>query len=85
MEEWVKVLIWFAVLGVVFVVLWRKGLLEKFRVHLGKTREELKKCSWPTREELKVSTAVVFVSVFLLGAFSLVVDAIITNVVTLLM
>ena len=85
MEEWVKVLIWFAVLGVVVVVLWRKGLLEKFRVYLGKTREELKKCSWPTREELKVSTAVVFVSVFLLGAFSLVVDAIITNVVTLLM
>jgi preprotein translocase subunit SecE len=38
------------------------------------TREELKKCTWPTWEELKGSTVVVIVSVGLLGVFTVVVD-----------
>ena len=40
------------------------------------TREELKKCSWPTWEELKGSTVVIMISIALLGAFTEVVDRI---------
>ncbi len=32
-------------------------------------RNELKKCSWPTREELFESTVVVIVSVLIVGVF----------------
>jgi preprotein translocase subunit SecE len=38
------------------------------------TQEELKKCTWPTWDELTGSTAVVMVSVALLGAFTVGVD-----------
>jgi preprotein translocase SecE subunit len=34
----------------------------------------LRKCSWPTWEELKGSTALVIVSIGLLGAFTVAVD-----------
>lgn len=82
MEDWLKILLWVLALGVVFGVLWRKGILDNFRDYLHKTRDELRKCSWPTRAELRVSTSVVFVSVFLLTLFSLIVDSILTSVVT---
>jgi len=38
------------------------------------TRVELEKCSWPTWEELKGSTLLVFISIALLGIFTVVVD-----------
>ena len=82
MEDWKKYLIWAVVAVIIFAVLWRKGVLDRFRDYLHKTRDELRKCSWPTRSELRVSTSVVFVSVFLLTMFSLVVDTILTKVVT---
>jgi len=40
-----------------------------------KTREELKKCSWPTWVELKGSTALIMISIALMGAFTEVVDS----------
>jgi preprotein translocase subunit SecE len=38
------------------------------------TREELKKCSWPTWEELKGSTMLIIVMIALLGLFVVVID-----------
>ena len=38
------------------------------------TREELKKCSWPTWDELKGSTVVITISIVLLGGFIVLVD-----------
>ena len=38
------------------------------------TRQELKKVSWPTREELVGSTGVVIVTTFLMAAFIGVID-----------
>ena len=38
------------------------------------TREELRKCTWPTLEELKGSTVVVTISIILLGGFTVGVD-----------
>ena len=42
------------------------GALKTF---LGEVKTELKKCTWPTRQELLGSTMVVVVSVIILGVF----------------
>ncbi len=41
----------------------------KIRQFGGETTTELKKASWPTRQELKDSTVVVMVAVLLVGIF----------------
>ena len=71
-----KLLIWAAVVGVVFAVLWWKGYLLQISTYVQQTREELRKCTWPTWEELKGSTVLVAVSLLLLGAFIVVSDLI---------
>jgi len=38
------------------------------------TREELRKCSWPTWDELKGHTVVVTITIALLGLFTVAVD-----------
>jgi len=76
MQDWVWIIIWVAVVGGLFAWLWRSGQLERFAEYVRQTREELKKCTWPTWDELKGSTVVVFISIFLLGAFTVGVDQI---------
>ena len=46
----------------------------RLSTYVQETREELKKCAWPTLDELKGSTVVVIVSVALLGGFTMLVD-----------
>ena len=41
------------VIGVVFAFLWWQGQIKRFRDYWQETMEELKKCSWPTWEELQ--------------------------------
>ena len=60
--------------GIAFAVLWYKGYLVRFANYVQQTREELKKCTWPTWDELKGSTVVVFISILLLGLFTVLVD-----------
>ena len=62
------------IIGVLFGLLWWKGQIRRLSVYFQETREELRKCSWPTLEELKGSTALIIVSIALLGAFTVVVD-----------
>jgi preprotein translocase subunit SecE len=69
-------LIWVVVIGAAFGFLWWQGHVQRFRVYVQQTREELKKCTWPTWEELKGHTAVVIVSIVLLGGFTVGVDQI---------
>jgi preprotein translocase subunit SecE len=71
-----SIFIWIAAVAVIFAVLWRKGQLLRLSNYVAETREELKKCTWPTWAELKGSTAVVIVSILLLGGFTVVVDAV---------
>jgi preprotein translocase subunit SecE len=66
--------IWGAVVGVIFVILWRKGYLLQLTNYVQQTREELRKCTWPTWDELKGSTVVISVSIILLGGFIVLVD-----------
>ncbi|WP_343203297.1 preprotein translocase subunit SecE [Limisphaera ngatamarikiensis] len=74
MSELIPTLIWLAILGIVFGVLWYLGYVARFANYLKETREELRKCTWPTWEELKGSTAVVMVATLLLGLFTALVD-----------
>jgi preprotein translocase subunit SecE len=64
-----------------FVYLWRNGHLLRFANYIKETREELKKCTWPTWEELRGSTVVVMISILLLGAFTVGVDLVLLLVV----
>jgi preprotein translocase subunit SecE len=68
------------IIGVVFGFLWYKGYLIKIRNYVAETQEELRKCTWPTVDELKGSTVVVVVTIALLGAFTVGVDWILSMV-----
>jgi preprotein translocase subunit SecE len=75
-NDLVKIGIWGAVVGVIFVILWRKGYLLQLTNYVQQTREELRKCTWPTWDELKGSTVVVSISMLILGIFVVLVDQI---------
>ena len=67
-------MVWAVVIGGVFGYLWWQGQIRRFAVYIQETREELKKCSWPTWQELKGSTVVIAISIALLGSFVMAAD-----------
>jgi preprotein translocase subunit SecE len=76
----ISLIITILVVGVVFGVLWYQGYLVKIRNYVAETQEELKKCTWPTWEELKGSTVLVMITMALLGLFTIVVDFVLSQV-----
>jgi len=78
---YIKLIVWAVVIGVTFGVLWRKGQIARLADYVKETREELKKCTWPTWDELKGNTAVVGISILLLGIFTVGVDFLLALVV----
>ncbi len=79
MKDFTTLFIWVVVVGVVFAVLWQKGYLLRFTNYVQETREELRKCTWPSFGELKGSTVVVMVTIALMGAFTVVVDFLVSR------
>jgi len=77
-------IIWGVIIAAVFGFLWTKGYLVKIRNYVSETQEELRKCSWPTREELKGSTVVVMVTITLLGLFTVLVDWVLSNLMSVI-
>jgi preprotein translocase subunit SecE len=75
-NDLVRIAIVAAAVGITFVILWRKGYLQQLTDYVKQTREELRKCTWPTWEELKGSTVVVTISIVILGGFIVLVDQI---------
>ena len=75
---YIQLLIWVIVVGVIFGVLWRTGQLLRLANYIQETKEELKKCTWPSRDELKGSTFVVLLSILALGLFTVGVDFVMT-------
>jgi len=73
--------LWVLIVGGVFAYLWRKGMLTKLAAYIAETREELRKCTWPSLAELKGSTVVVMITVALLGLFTVVSDFVILKFV----
>jgi preprotein translocase subunit SecE len=80
-KEQLPVMIGILVAAVIFVILLRKGAFLRISNYFHETQEELKKCSWPSWEELKGSTVVVVVAIALLGGFTVVVDFVIAMVI----
>ncbi|HON07654.1 MAG TPA: preprotein translocase subunit SecE [Verrucomicrobiota bacterium] len=69
-----KTLIITVIIAVIFVYLWRKGYLLRLNTFVQETREELRKCTWPSTAELKGSTAVVLFVTAALGLYIVGVD-----------
>jgi len=83
--DWIKLSIWVAVIGALFVFLWRRGFLLRVSTYVAETREELKKCTWPSVEELKGSTVVVMITLALLGFFTVSVDVVVSYLIRLIL
>jgi preprotein translocase subunit SecE len=81
LDQYLVLIIWAVVVGVIFAFLWQRGYLVKIRNFVGETREELKKCTWPSVDELKGSTLVIMVTIAILGAFTVGVDFILSNLI----
>jgi len=71
---YIKLAVTVALVGVAFGIAWRKGYLMQLRTYVLETREELRKCTWPSWDELRGSTVVVMVSIFILGLFTVGID-----------
>ncbi len=82
-NDLLKLFIWAAIIGVIFAVLWRKGYLLRLSNYVMETREELRKCTWPTFDELRGSTVVVMITIALMGGFTVGVDFVISQLLRL--
>ena len=85
MNWYVKLGLWVCVIGAVFFYAWRKGVLLRVSNFTAETREELKKCTWPSVDELKGSTVVVMVTLALLAAFTVGIDAVVSLLIRLIL
>lgn len=56
-------------------------MIEKIRKFFAEIRIEMKKVTWPTREELKESTKLVIVATFVVTLFVGIVDQILTLII----
>ena len=83
-KKYLEIGIWAGVIGVVFLALWFTGNLVRLRTYILETREELRKCTWPSWDELKGSTVLVFLCVILLGMFTVAIDYVLVMFVNML-
>ena len=81
MKEYLPFLIWFAVMGAIFAFAWKQGHLARLTAYVSATQQELKKCNWPSRDELIQSTVLIFVVIGLLGFFTMASDLIVVSFV----
>ena len=58
---------------------------DKIKTFLNEVKSETKKITWPKPEELKESTTVVIVAVFVITVFISIVDLILTKVIDFVM
>ncbi|MCX5753249.1 MAG: preprotein translocase subunit SecE [Candidatus Krumholzibacteria bacterium] len=56
-------------------------MFQKIRHFFSETRVEMRKVTWPTRDELKESTKIVIVATFVVTVFIGIIDQILTLVV----
>ena len=59
-------------------------MIERLKTYLLETKTEIKKVTWPTKQELKDSTRVVIVASFLLTVFIGVIDQVLNRIVKLI-
>jgi preprotein translocase subunit SecE len=84
MHDLIWILILAAAGAALFAWLWRGGHLNRFANYISATREELRKCSWPSWDELKGSTLIVGIAIAILGGFTVIVDQVLIRLFWLL-
>ncbi len=77
----IMLVFWAVLIAAVFGAAWRMGYLVRLSQYVLDTREELRKCTWPTVDELKGSTVLVMVAILLLGGFTVMVDLVFVTLV----
>ena len=78
------IIVWVVIIGAAFAFAWWKGYLVRLSSYVEQTREEVRKCTWPTWDELKGSTVVVAIAIALLGVFCAAIDYIFAHLVRLI-
>ncbi len=71
-------------MGAIFAFAWKQGHLARLTTYVAATQQELKKCNWPSRDELIQSTVLIFVVIGLLGVFTMASDFVVTSFVQVL-
>ena len=56
-------------------------MFDRIKRFFGETRVEMRKVTWPTREELKESTKIVIIATFVVTLFIGIIDTIISLIV----
>jgi preprotein translocase subunit SecE len=80
----ISILIWVVIIGAAFAYAWWKGYVVRLRNYWNLTVEELRKCAWPTWDELKGSTVIVSISIALIGLFTYAIDTVFYYLVRLI-
>ena len=79
------ILIWesigLVVVAVVLVLLLRAGYFLKISAYWAEMMEEMRKCTWPTWDELTGSTVLVIIACAIIGGFTVGVDYFCSNVI----
>ena len=81
LKDYLPIIVWSAAIAVVFGILWATGNLVRLRNYVLETREELRKCTWPSMDELKGSTVVVVISIILIGVFTVAIDFLLNGII----
>jgi preprotein translocase subunit SecE len=74
MSDLTWIIVWSVIAVIVFAWLWKAGQLVRVAAYVRETREELRKCSWPSWDELKGSTALIFIAIVAIGGYTVLVD-----------
>ncbi len=72
---------WPVLILVVFIALWKSGKITAIKTYIHETREQLRKATWPTAEELKQHIVVVLLSSLLLAAFTVAADFVVREII----
>ena len=72
---------WLIFFVAVFIWMWRTGKLVAVKQYIIETREQLRKSTWPTRDELKQHITVVLISSLLLATFTFAADFVLREIV----
>jgi preprotein translocase subunit SecE len=59
----------------------QENWIESTRSYLGDIRSEMKRVTWPSRERVQSTTAVVIVSVFIFAAYFKIVDTVLEKTI----
>ncbi len=72
---------WLVFFLAVFIWMWRTGKIGAIKQYILETREQLRKSTWPTRDELKQHITVVLISSLLLATFTFAADFVLREIV----